>query len=76
MKDAVICVHTEEPDYSSLPDQDFDWAYSVYGDVKEILPQNAPEPLGRYVMLTHYVDTNLFHDMISSHSVTGILHAY
>ena len=23
----------KKPDYSFLPDQDFDWTYSVYGDV-------------------------------------------
>ena len=74
MKDAVIRIRTEEPDYSGLPDQDFDWAYSVYGNVEEIIPHDAPEPLGRYVTLTHYVDANLFHDMISGRSVTGILH--
>ena len=74
MRDAVIRIRTEEPDYSGLPDQDFDWAYSVYGAVKEIIPHDAPEPLGRYVTLTHYVDANLFHDMITGRSVTGILH--
>ena len=29
----------KKPDYSFLPDQDFDWTYSVYGDVHEILPE-------------------------------------
>jgi len=27
MKDAVIRIRTDEPDYSGLPDQQFDWAY-------------------------------------------------
>jgi hypothetical protein len=31
-------------------------------------------PLGKYVTLTHYVDANLFHDVITGRSVTGILH--
>jgi hypothetical protein len=35
---------------------------------------NAPEPLGKYVTLTHYVDANLFHDIITGRFVTGILH--
>jgi hypothetical protein len=74
MKHAVIRVRTDEPDYSGLPEQDFDWAYSVYGNIQEILPKDAPEPLGKYVTLTHYVDANLFHDMITGRSVTGILH--
>ena len=30
---------------SFFPEQDFDWTYSVYGDVHEILPDDMPEPL-------------------------------
>ena len=37
-KDYAIRFRTEQPDYSFLPDQDFDWTYSVYGNVHEILP--------------------------------------
>ena len=32
-KDYAIRFRTEKPDYSFLPDQDFDWTYSVYGPV-------------------------------------------
>ena len=39
-----------------------------------MLPEDDPEPLGKPVTLTHYVDTNLFHDALSGRSVTGILH--
>jgi hypothetical protein len=69
-----IRVRTEEPDYSDLPDTDHDWIYSVYGNVTEILPTDAPEPLGNYVTLSHYVDANLMHDVTTGRSVTGILH--
>jgi Reverse transcriptase (RNA-dependent DNA polymerase) len=31
MKHASIRVRTEEPDYSDLPDNVYDWTYSVYG---------------------------------------------
>ena len=65
MKHALICVRTEEPDYSEIPEQEYEWAHTVYGNVKEILPHNAPEPLGNYVTLTHYVDANLYHDMLT-----------
>ena len=41
---------------------------------KDLLPTNAPEPLGNYVTLTHYVDANLMHDVLTGRSVTGILH--
>ena len=65
---------SKKPDYSDLPSIEQDWAKSVYGDVKELLPQDAPEPLGKYVTLTHYVDANLMHDLVTGRSVTGILH--
>ena len=38
------------------------------------MPEDAPEPLGKHVTLTHYVDANLFHDALTGRSVTGILH--
>jgi hypothetical protein len=34
----------------------------------------APKPLGKYVTLSHYVDANLMHDVMTGKSVTGILH--
>ena len=74
MRHAAIHIRTEEPDYSDLPNVEFDWAKSVYGEVKELIPHDAPEPLGKFVTLTHYVDANLMHDMITGRSVTGILH--
>jgi hypothetical protein len=50
-----------------------DWKKTVYGDTREEIPHNLPEPLGKYVTLTTYVDANLYHDMLSGRSVTGIL---
>ena len=38
MKHRVICICASEPDYSELPDQDFDWMHTVYGDHSEIIP--------------------------------------
>ena len=52
---------TDQPDYSFLPDQDFDWTYSVYGDVHNILPDDMPEPLGKAVVTTTTMDDNLNH---------------
>jgi len=69
MKHAAIRFHTEEPDFSALPDQQFDWAYTVYGNVEEFIPQDMPTPLGKFVTLTHYVDANLYHDLITGRSV-------
>jgi hypothetical protein len=70
---ATIRVRTREPDYSSIPEKTYDWQYSVYGNVREVLPRNAPEPLGNWVLITTYVDANLYHDLITGRSVTGIL---
>jgi hypothetical protein len=50
------------------------WTYSLYGNVEELLPVGAPEPLGKHVTLSHYVDTNLMHNIATGRSVTGILH--
>jgi hypothetical protein len=74
MKYAMIRLRTEEPNYSGLLEQDFDWAYSVYGNVREVELTDALEPLGKYVTLTHDVNANLFYDIITGRSVTGILH--
>jgi hypothetical protein len=74
MKNAAIRIRVDEPDYSDVPDFQYDWAQSVYGNVKEYKPTDAPKPLGKYVMLTHYVDANLMHDLTTGRSVTGILH--
>ena len=74
MNQATIRIRVDEPDYSDIPDQDFDWMYSVYGNVTEYLPDDLPKPLGNPVVMTTYVDANLFHDMTTGRSVTGILH--
>jgi hypothetical protein len=74
MKEARIRVLTNEPDYSDYQDPEYDWSLSVYGDVKEIIPTDIPEPKGKYITLSHYFDVNLYHDMVTGRSVTAILH--
>ena len=74
MKHGMIRVRTGEPDYSSLPDMEYDWEHTVYGNVKEIFPDDAPSPLGKAVVTTTDVDANLYHDLISGRSVTCIIH--
>ena len=73
---AMIHICTDEPDYSRLPDQDYDWARSIYRDLSETIPDDAPPLLGKYVTLTHYFNANLYHDMITGHLVTSILHLF
>src|SRR6476660_4642327 len=73
MKSGTLRFRVHESDYSDLPVKQYDWS-SVYGEVSELLPDDAPEPLGKSVTLAHYVDANLFHDALTGRSVTRVLH--
>ena len=72
-KDAAIHFRTNKPDYSSLSEQNFDGMSSVYGDNRAPIPHDIPKPLGKIVRITHFVDANLFHDMITGRSISGII---
>ena len=63
-----------EPDYSSLPHKDYDWQRTVYEGAKEEIPHDIPEPKGKYVTTTTYVDANLHHDQVTGKAVTACLH--
>ena len=67
-------MHTQEPDYSDVPEAEYDWSKSIYSNISKLIPKDALQPLGRHVTLTHYVDANLYHNMLTGHSITGILH--
>lgn len=49
------------------------WENAVYGDVDELKLADAPKPLGAHVILTHYVDVNLCHNILKCQSITGII---
>ena len=53
-----IRFRVHEPDFSDLETVEQD-LYSVYGNIHEELPTNAPAPLGKPVQLVHCVDANL-----------------
>ena len=74
MKNAIICFRTQEPNYLDLPIAVHDWDTSVYGKISEILPTDAPAPHGKPVVTSYFVDANLYHDMLTGRSVTGVLH--
>ena len=44
------------------------------GDVKENLPTDTLQPLGKPVQLVHCVDTDPMHDALTGGSVTACLH--
>jgi hypothetical protein len=71
---SAIRVRTAEPDFNYLLEQNFDWCHSVYGAVEALLPKDAPKPLGNMVATVRYTDANLYHDILSGRSVTGILY--
>jgi hypothetical protein len=71
---AAIRVRTSQPDLDDLPNQEFDWCHTVYGKVEDLLPRDDPKPLGTMVTTVTYVDANLYHDMLTGRSKTGILH--
>jgi hypothetical protein len=55
-----------------LPDHKVGWDTSVYDDASEDIPKDAPRLLGLAVLLSRYVDANLYHDWLNGRSVTGI----
>jgi hypothetical protein len=73
-KHYAIRYRTKSPDYSNLPNYEYDWARSIYGNVQEKVPDDIPKPLGKSIIITTFMDANLYHDMITGRSVTAILH--
>jgi hypothetical protein len=76
---AAICVHTDKPGYSDIPDFDYYLSKTVYRDLKETKPEDTPKPTGNFVSMSHYVEANLMPDImtgksVTGKSVTGILH--
>ena len=74
MRHAMIRIRTEEPDYSAIPVVEYNWARFVYGTVVELQQEDWPTPRGKHVTLSHIVDANLYHDIVTGRSVMGILH--
>lgn len=73
-RDAALRVRTGIPDLSAFPNQQHEWAYTVYGKVREQIPADAPEPLGKEIVHLCYVDANLYHCMITGRALTAVLH--
>ena len=61
-------------DYSNLPHREYDWQRTVYAGAKEEIPYDIPEPKGKHVTTTTYVDANLHHDQVTGRAVTAYLH--
>ena len=61
-----------EPDYSNLPHKEYDWQRTVYRGAKEEIPHDIPEPKGKHVTTSTYVDANLHHDQVTGKAVTAV----
>ena len=71
MKHATIRFRTGIPDYLAVPIVEHEWQKT---DAQELVPDDAPRPLGKPVLTTTLVDANLCHDMAMGRAVTGIVH--
>ena len=58
-----------------LPELEYDWT-RIYGNVLEEICKDAPEPLGKSVTTTMFLDAELLHDLITGRSVTAVLHFF
>jgi hypothetical protein len=72
--EAAIRFRTNIPAYELPENAKADWGHTVYGNSTEELPRDMPEPKGRAVRTSTYVDANLYHDLVTGRSNTGILH--
>ena len=63
-----------EPDYSYIPEQNFDWTHTVYGHDHDIILQDIPDLIGNTVTTTTTLDANLNHCLATGRSLTGCLH--
>ena len=52
----------------------YDWSYTVYGNVQEIIRNNCPKPLGKSFTTTTTLDANLLHSLATGASLTVCLH--
>lgn len=55
-KDAIICIHANEPDCSLVPAEEFNWSCSVQGEIKELVPEDIPTPKGPFVAMTRHMN--------------------
>jgi hypothetical protein len=75
--DGAICFWTNIPDHESqCTPKKFDWSSLVYANVQEDVLNDMPVPKGKVACTTTYQDVNLFHNLVTGHAITGILHMF
>ncbi|MEL7338973.1 MAG: Ty1/Copia family ribonuclease HI, partial [Bacteroidota bacterium] len=70
---SAVRFRTHKPDFFNFEYKEYDWAYSVYGNVREQIPENLDDPLGKSVIVWAYTDANLYHDYVTGRATTGII---
>ena len=70
---SAVRFRTHKPDFFNFEYKEYDWAYSVYGNVREQIPENLDDPLGESVIVWAYTDANLYHDYVTGRATTGII---
>ena len=70
---AELVLDPSEPDIDLNLFQEEDWIHSQYGDIKEELPPNMPESLGKGIKIVAYVDSDHAGDSITRRSRTGFI---
>ncbi len=73
-KHGSIRYRTGQVEHEIKDDYKYDWMHTVYGNVKEVLPANAPPPKGPSIKTTTYCDANLYHCKLTGRALSGILH--
>eukprot|EP00957_Ditylum_brightwellii_P158732 12081628-Ditylum_brightwellii.AAC.1 len=63
-KKTAIKFNTEMSDYSNYKVEANIWGH-IYHPCQEEIPEDMPEPRGKPVMTTTFVDANLLHDVIT-----------
>lgn len=74
MKEGGIRCRTCLRDYSGIDTPVYDWVSSVYGEITEIITINILEALGNPMIFSNNFDKKFYHNKVTGHAVTGILH--
>ena len=69
----VYMKRNTKPDGTEVWEYVASWEHTVYARAKKQVPHNAPDTLGKSIVLTSFVDANLEHCILTGRAVTGVL---
>ena len=69
----VMVFDPTEPDIDETKFLKEDWSATVYGDCKEIIPEDAPKPRGIGFTIRAFVDSDHAGDSVTRRSRTGFM---